>query len=82
MSDTTDDIDWYDPDDYDDEPDELVELEILEMKAETEKAYLVVTKDFQEWWLPKSLCTCNKESKSIDVPEWLRDKKLEEENDK
>ena len=79
MGDMADDYDLYGPDPYDDDEQELMVLKILELKAETGKAYLVVTEDFHEWWLPKSQCNYVKEDKVMEIPGWLLDKKMEEE---
>ncbi len=68
--------DYYsDWDAYDDQEPKMVTLDVHNVKAETDKAWLMVLGEDMEWWLPKSMCTYNPKLKVVDVPDWLYDKK-------
>ena len=55
-----------------------VEIKILEVSRETPYARLVVTKNFDWWWLPKSQCSFDEKTMVMEIPAWLWDKKMEE----
>ena len=74
MTDSTDDVDWYD----NDEPESFY-LKFEAIVRETEKAWLLKLDEKTEAWFPKSQCVIEDETgDQILVPEWLIDKnKLE-----
>jgi len=52
-----------------------IDLDVVEIKYSTDKAWLLET-DAGEAWFPKSKCTLDEEHMSVNMPQWLYDKKF------
>ena len=76
MSDSTDDVDWYDrPDDHSERGEVIPVHEVV---GETAKAWNIRLKEgskFRQEWFPKSQCLLSFDKKTIEVPSWLLDSK-------
>jgi len=51
-----------------------IQISFSEIKATTEKAYLIRFEDGEEVWFPKSQVHVDKEDYDITLPSWLVDK--------
>lgn len=49
---------------------EVQEYEYAEMKAETDRAWLLTVEN-EDIWFPKSQCEVDTKRKTIDVPNWI-----------
>lgn len=51
-----------------------IQISFSEIKASTEKAYLICFEEGEEVWFPKSQVHVDKEDRDITLPSWLVDK--------